>query len=850
MLRDADDLRLTVENIDQQILPVTAILSLDEISAELTQTNSNIDKLKADLRKIEDTQPHNLDQESLAHLRASEELAKSELDKLKLRCDSLQKQAELIGIFEDRQNDAANQARNLRAEVESFTEKYAHGPVALVNAEDDVRKSGNTQNRLSDAIAFLDDSKNIIARDMPSNEPALQQLDEQKNALNELSRTLNELRQPLAQEVAQEIDFLKKQSDLERLLTDLEEQALNASEKNEIEKIHASLQPIRDELEKLKNDVEQTPSNLVQHGDLLNLSAVDARIVNLEKVLNNAEESREKMEIEMKLAKLAGQIETEIKKIADELSRVQAREADPHSSPEELKKSIDILDSASNQLGTVEDLYNQLDTANDQQNAIRTQAVVHQTALGEALKNTRQALQDRIDALDRFNDGANDVEMRLRKLMDQINAVEPTEYGALEKLSTLTENEAKLAEDIEHLDEFISALSPLEQPLVRQEELRRLQRDLADQLNRSKIAAEAAVQKQQQIDEYVDKIEKLEDTLRGLEREADSVPLTTEFLRPLTDAIEANIFEPIKQLEKDREAPTDDLRERKSRLKANASNLKQRLNNDYKMAQNQENLLDDINRNLETTNAEIQNMKAKYQDQKLPLDEAIATKNSLEDLLVDRLSPVVASLDELDKNNRDEVSRKLEEVRSHINSLLAPISNETQSAGELLKDWRDALENINRIGAEVLTVGTSEDAQADLTKITALLDSLRPLKQKSEELDARKLSPTQFIQQPITDETSLKQRVTNLQDELANKRKMLTDRISLEAVVPEIQLVSESLQQRLDEFATPTDQLPVDVAENSIHELEEQKKRLESLLEKIPEGKKILLKFLLLIKKF
>ena len=75
MLQDAEALRSAVESIDQQLqLPVTAILSHDDLKAELAQTNSNIDQLKADLHRVEDAHPHGLDQESLAQLKASEEL--------------------------------------------------------------------------------------------------------------------------------------------------------------------------------------------------------------------------------------------------------------------------------------------------------------------------------------------------------------------------------------------------------------------------------------------------------------------------------------------------------------------------------------------------------------------------------------------------------------------------------------------------------------------------------------------------------------------------------------------------------------------------------------------------------
>jgi len=164
-----------VESIDQHLqVPVTAILSLDEARTELAQANADIDQLKAELRKVEDAQPHGLDQESLAQLKASEELAKSELEKLASRCKELERQAELIGQLEDRKNDAENQVNNLKAEVDSLTDKYSHGPIALVSAEDDLRRSESTKNRLADAAANLNNLKDWLAREIPNNERGAQ----------------------------------------------------------------------------------------------------------------------------------------------------------------------------------------------------------------------------------------------------------------------------------------------------------------------------------------------------------------------------------------------------------------------------------------------------------------------------------------------------------------------------------------------------------------------------------------------------------------------------------------------------------------------------------------------------
>lgn len=220
-------------------MPVTAILSLDECKSELAQTNDNIDKLKADLRRVEDSHPHGLDQESLEQLKASEELAREELDKLSSRAKDLEKQAALIGQLEGKTNDADNQAENLKAEVEAISDRYAHGPIPLLSAEDDLRRIESTRNRLADLLAFLNGLRNWLGTEMPNNEPAQQHLDQLTNGLDELNGRLDMLRQPLADEIAHENQLLGKQAELEQQLAVLENQALQQPSADSFEAIQA-----------------------------------------------------------------------------------------------------------------------------------------------------------------------------------------------------------------------------------------------------------------------------------------------------------------------------------------------------------------------------------------------------------------------------------------------------------------------------------------------------------------------------------------------------------------------------------------------------------------------------------
>lgn len=82
MLADSENLRTVVQSIDEQLQPVSEIRNLDEAKLAQEEAVNLANQLKAELRKIEDAQPRGLDQESLSQLKASEELAKSELEKL------------------------------------------------------------------------------------------------------------------------------------------------------------------------------------------------------------------------------------------------------------------------------------------------------------------------------------------------------------------------------------------------------------------------------------------------------------------------------------------------------------------------------------------------------------------------------------------------------------------------------------------------------------------------------------------------------------------------------------------------------------------------------------------------
>lgn len=835
LLTDVDRLRSTVQNIDESLQPVTSLLSVDDVQAQLAQAHAQMEQLKSELRKVEAAEPRGLEQDQVDLLKASEEAAKSELDKLTSRCGELECQVELLAQLEDKRRDAENQLNNLTSEVNALSDKYST-PNALVAAEDDLRRSESTKNRLADSAAFLNNANEWLAHEMPNNEAAQNELLQRVQDLEQLESRLAQLRQPLLDEVEREKRLLQEQNALLDQLHQLEDQAIQASETLEpaaFEAIQQDLRPIRERLENLGREAEMEPSKLVQHADLLNLPAVGERVDALDRILH---EKAEDAAAKMAFARLAGKIGRETAELRENIQRAQNIEDDPNATSGDLEAAIELLNATNDQLGALEELYNQLDVGDEAANTLRTQAVNDQSALGEALGNTRQALQDRLDTLQRFNDGAQEIESRLRQLKDQVDRIEPAMGEvAFEQLAPLSNEEAELREGISGLAQSLPALLPLQQPASRHDDLQRLAHDVHEQLEKAKNASDAAKHHQQAISDYTDELARLEDALRSLERDADAAPNTSEALQPLADLCTTSLIEPIRHLDA-REAPTDELKERRSRLKERARELNQRLNDAGRMAQHQEALLDGVNRDLDAVEQAINQQRDKYQARQ-PLDEAINDKALLENLIIDRLSPLIGTLQEVeDRNTREGIFRRIDELRNNIDALSTPIGEEIRREEDLLKAWRDFLGEFNRLGEEVLHPSTSEEPNADLARATQLSEELRQLQLRAEKLDERIQEPTRFVHRPIPADESLAARVGQLQDELANKRRAITSRLALASVAPEIQLVSESLQKRLGEFAESAEPTPVEHQEQALHELEENKRRLESLLEQIPEG--------------
>lgn len=163
-----------------------------------------------------------------------------------------------------------------------------------------------------------------------------------------------------------------------------------------------------------------------------------------------------------------------------------------------------------------------------------------------------------------------------------------------------------------------------------------------------------------------------------------------------------------------------------------------------------------------------------------------------------------------------------------------PLEKDVLKEQELLQDIRSALSELTSVGDNVIAIDTEVEPNEQLDNVALLGDKLRQLKGKVEKLEGRLQSPEGLVKRtPLSDD--LLARVAQLQDALENKKQELTDRAKLQTLAPEVALITESVQGRLNEIEQSSLQ-SVDEQSAILQDLESKKQQLESLIGSIPAG--------------
>ncbi|KHN71284.1 Nuclear anchorage protein 1, partial [Toxocara canis] len=358
---------------------------------------------------------------------------------------------------------------------------------------------------------------------------------------------------------------------------------------------------------------------------------------------------------------------------------------------------------------------------------------------------------------------------------------------------------------LDQLADSVQSLCPLIEPVSRVDALSNRQCELNDRLKafrddviRLKDERDAessladAVQNAQQA---------LADAERGLEQTQPSTDSIEAFKQgPLRTAAEkyAYLDEIVTQVDTPK---IKQLYADKDMLKERLDNVNKRTDEKMQNAQEQDKLVSSLNRKLDDIRQQSDTLSEKYANpQELPI--------AAED--VGRLQVLLEQ------------------------GLLHPLEKDVTKEQELVGDLNNTLAELSSIGSYVVSIDSSVEPTEQLAEVAQFSENLRQLKSKVEKVEEKLKAPERLVRHaPLGEDLSA--RVTQLQDSLEQKKRELSDRAKLRTLAPEVALITECVQRRLNEIErSPLRSL--DDQNTTVQELEAKKQQLESLIESIPAG--------------
>lgn len=163
---------------------------------------------------------------------------------------------------------------------------------------------------------------------------------------------------------------------------------------------------------------------------------------------------------------------------------------------------------------------------------------------------------------------------------------------------------------------------------------------------------------------------------------------------------------------------------------------------------------------------------------------------------------------------------------------MLPLEKDVLKEQEIVRDLDDTLAELTLIENTASSVDSTVEPVEQIENVTQLGESLRRLKSKFEKLEEKLREPEGLVMHaPHGD--NLGARMELLQDSLEQKKQELNDSAKLKALTPEVALMIECVESRLNEIKeSPLRSL--DEQNATLQELEVKKQQLQSLIESIP----------------
>ncbi|EPY72840.1 hypothetical protein CB1_078283001 [Camelus ferus] len=598
-----------------------------------------------------------------------------------------------------------------------------------------------------------------------------------------------------------------------------------------LEELKNELEEISDTLEQLK-EKECKPMKLVLHSDALRIPFVVDQYENLKRLLNETQEQLVNEIAHMTLQSTINKESEELRYMMDEAYKI---ESDVNVTTSELQKAIDNLKNGRSHLEAIQDAYDKLEKIPDT-DSLREKAIDEISTLNEQYDNVERNLEDRLDMLNKFDEIANNVNEQLMNLENNVCKLESPNANCELAIADKGFNDVReLRKRLEELDELKEQLIPLLRPVSTIEDFNNPLSDVNknfqqwyDEIVKKKQELEAENNLSNLINDFEQAIvnaendfEKLEATTNAVKNFKDStLPMIVEKSDRIRDLLLPVKTENIEQLYHNVDALTD-----------RHNDLSTRVNDKLNYAKEQENLLDNIQQQLDCMEQKADDFLNKYiisQDLSIAMEDV----NNLRSLL-DQI-PTLAMENITERGPKENLIKKADTVKMKIKNLLIPLEKDIRKEQELMHDMDEIISTLASISDDVIAVDSNIELSQQLENIAQLAEKLRKLRGKIEKLEERLQGSEGMVKRAlITDD--LFGRVVELQNALDDKREKLTNRAKLYAIIPEINLINESVQNYINEM----EQIPMQTVEEqnaALSELEGKKHQLENLLENIPPG--------------
>lgn len=632
---------------------------------QLDALESSAKRIREALERIEEeSTPAGMTKDEDDTLHRSKEQARAYLKQLAENCRDVHRHLDLLGELR-KKNDAL--VEKMRADGQALSylqQKYQAGsaPQSLIAAEDDLRRADSINAQLDDANQQLNSILAWVETALPQYEVANELTKPIEKTINTYRTELANVTRPLAEGVelgkkmqAEKNSVSQKLKEMVGKAKDIHSISDPSQRSQELSALQQQIEPLHTQLQQLEHQLAHTVPAYVVPIEGTELDTLGKSMEELKSLLSS--------EAEDAARKLANtQTDAHLREISNRLreniERADRVDSDANAKREDLLNAKHLLEESTAELGEMQRIAETLDPTDDQANEIRNRAANEQAELSEHLLILRQSLEDRTDALKKFDEEFAKAEEELDKLAKMLAV--PKENVSVEYVENLLKKSDELfPTELPTLKNLAEAAKPIEEPSRKVAAFLQKQ---ADFIANAKAAEKQAAESEKRL-AYAQKLAAIEEELKNIEHtlQTSVQQKSAEALSAFTNNSVRPLFAKLEVLE---EAPNDELKERRQQLKAASIKLKNNVDEKEKHAIQQENLISNIDAQISQHEAALASILSRYES----TQPASTVKEDLRELERIKESVLTLPLDEItEKAIREQFSNRIEPVRAEVN---------------------------------------------------------------------------------------------------------------------------------------------------------------------------------------